>query len=251
MLIELFFFSDDEMGSLPMTPPHIRSMAERDARAMEAATRAMEEATKRIEDAGKNSNTSTPSHPMGPLGPMNRPPHFPLHHPLPMPAQMDRHILPGHIEREMFDRENERRNNAERDREERVSERLGEREALKERDQRSEENTIIKSEEPPAKKHDRGDRDNSERHPPLMNISPVPGMPSTHIKINSRGSYIDIIMLHSYRHAHNINILTVTSTPEILLEPFDYIEMKDLDSPCEETYLQDFLVILKRTLQNY
>ena len=35
----------------PHTPSHIRNMAERDARAMEAATRAMAEATKRMEEA--------------------------------------------------------------------------------------------------------------------------------------------------------------------------------------------------------
>ena len=55
----------DDDGSLPTTPTHVRSMAERDARAMEAATRAMEEATKRMEEASRvavtvGANTTTP-----------------------------------------------------------------------------------------------------------------------------------------------------------------------------------------------
>ena len=54
-----------------MTPPHIRSLAERDARAMEAATHAMEEATKRIEEAAKSNSIPPPPHQA--LHPFNRP----------------------------------------------------------------------------------------------------------------------------------------------------------------------------------
>ena len=45
---------------MPTTPAHLRSMAERDARAMEAATRAMEQATKRMEQASKTASSVSP-----------------------------------------------------------------------------------------------------------------------------------------------------------------------------------------------
>ena len=58
----LIFFSSgvEEEPPLGATPSHIRSMAERDARAMEAATRAMEEATKRMEEARRVPATPEP-----------------------------------------------------------------------------------------------------------------------------------------------------------------------------------------------
>ena len=50
----------DEENTMPTTPAHLRSMAERDARAMEAATRAMEQATKRMEQASKTASSVSP-----------------------------------------------------------------------------------------------------------------------------------------------------------------------------------------------
>ena len=42
-----------------MAPVHLASLAERDARAMEAAARAMEEATKRMEEASRATSISS------------------------------------------------------------------------------------------------------------------------------------------------------------------------------------------------
>lgn len=53
-----FSLQGDEENTMPPTPAHLRSLAERDARAMEAATRAMEQATKRMEQASKPSAVS-------------------------------------------------------------------------------------------------------------------------------------------------------------------------------------------------
>ena len=58
------YVEPEDRPSLPSTPNHLRSMAERDARAMEAAARAMEEATKRMEEAATsqaNQARSLPS----------------------------------------------------------------------------------------------------------------------------------------------------------------------------------------------
>ena len=169
------YISEDDMNSLPMTPPHIRSIAERDARAMEAATKAMEEATKRIEEAAKSNGTPHTIHPAL----------------TPFPRQEQR----DHTDRE--DRENtmdkrphrsDRENADHREHNDisldRLNDNRGERIALKERERQDDNIAVIKSEEPSAKKLDRGVRDD-ERHRPL--ISPPMHPTTTNIKINSRG----------------------------------------------------------------
>ena len=61
MCVISFIISGDDEGSLPSTPnPNPRSLTERDALAMEAASRAMEEATRKLEASRANLAAQTP-----------------------------------------------------------------------------------------------------------------------------------------------------------------------------------------------